>query len=40
MQQSIDQLKEELSVLRLRWDEEKLISGLKEKEFFRKYEIF
>ncbi|BEU44298.1 ATP-dependent Clp protease ATP-binding subunit [Chlamydia psittaci] len=33
MQQSIDQLKEELSVLRLRWDEEKkLISGLKEKK--------
>ncbi|SGA19590.1 ATP-dependent Clp protease ATP-binding subunit [Chlamydia abortus] len=33
MQQSIDQLKEELAVLRLRWDEEKkLISGLKEKK--------
>ncbi|WP_348662702.1 ATP-dependent Clp protease ATP-binding subunit [Chlamydia vaughanii] len=33
MQNSIDQLKEELKVLRLRWDEEKkLIAGLKEKK--------
>lgn len=33
MQQSIEQLKEELAALRLRWDEEKkLITGLKEKK--------